>query len=487
MRRPALLVNTPLAGFVAYLTFTVAVVAGANSASLAPLPPTPTAAQLQWADAELGLYVRLDLRTVAGGTLEPARFDPPALDPSAWAHIAAADGFRRVVLSANDADGFCFWPTSTTNFSIARSPWHGGRGDVVRAFVDACRAAHLAVGFSVTGYERGVAVSDARLRGMLTELLTHYGPVAEIRLDGAGGEGNGALPTFDPARIAAQPHRDWPAIFACIRAAQPDTVIVSNIGPDARWNGNNIGHCGDPLWAPFDPGQFPGPELTNKAQLSRLNSGDPNGPAWVPGEAFVPLRAAWAWRDGDDSRLVTLDRLFSAYCKSIGRNAALLLSVPTMPDGRLPAADVARLAQLHERVAAVFGKNLAADAPVTATNVRGNDPHYAAQNAIDGRADTYWAADDGSAECSLTIDLGAARKFGLLEMREPVALGQRITGWRAEVPDGNGWKLLVRGKGVGRRKIERFPATTASRLRIVIEHSRAAPALSEIGLFAETP
>ncbi len=464
----------------------VLVSATAGAASLPPVPPIPTAAQLHWQEAELGLYVRLDLTTLAGGTLAPERFNPVALDPKAWASMAAADGFRRVVLSANDREGFCFWPTATTSFSVASTPWQSGHGDVVREFVDACHAAQLEVGFSVTGYERGVAVPDTRLRAMLTELLTRYGAVAEIRLDGAGGEGSGALPTFDPARIAAQPHRDWAAIFAAIRAAQPTTIIVSNIGPDARWNGNNIGHCGNPLWSLFDPAALPGPELTNKAQLSLLNSGNPNGPAWIPGEAFVPLRAGWAWHAGEDAKLTTLDRLFSAYCKSLGHNAALLLSVPVDSQGRLAAAEVARLRELHEHVTQVFGHDLAAGAHVTASSVRDNDAAFAASNLTDGRTDTFWAADDGaSSACTLELDLGATKTFSIVELREPIAYGQRITALRIEVPDGSGWKVLVKGRGVGRRKIERIPPTTAAKLRVVIEHARGAAALSEIGLYAE--
>jgi alpha-L-fucosidase len=431
---------------------------GAAPLPVSPLPPVPTAAQLKWQNDEFGLFVRLDLTTFTGGELDAKAFKPDVLDVAAWARTAKECGFRRVVLSANDRDGFCFWPTATTEFSVQHSGWHEGRGDVVREFVDACRSENLAVGLAVCGYERGKPISDQRLSAAIEELLTRYGPIAELRFDGAGGEGVGALPVIDAAKVASLAHRDWPSIFARAKKLQPSCILVSNVGPDARWNGNNIGHCGEPQWSPFNPAVLTGPELTDKEQVKVLNSGDPKGAAWIPAEAFIPLRPNWSWHPGDEAKMIVPDRLFSAYCKSLGRNCSLLVNVPVDPQGRLPDADVTRLRELHDRVAKVFSTNLAATARVTTS------PADVSPTTVE-------------------LELTAPVTFNFIELGEPIELGQRIATYHVDVSDGENWKSLLKGKGVGRRKIERPAETTTKKIRIVIDDAKAAPVLRTVALY----
>ena len=66
----------------------------------------------------------------------------------------------------------------------------------------------------------------------LTELLTQYGELFCVWLDGACGEGpDGRRQVYD-----------WARYYETIRALQPGAVI-SVCGPDVRWCGNEAGHC----------------------------------------------------------------------------------------------------------------------------------------------------------------------------------------------------------------------------------------------------
>ena len=115
------------------------------------------------------------------GKESPSIFNPTALDARQWTRSAKAAGARAIVLTAKHHDGFCLWPTRTTQHSVASSPWRGGKGDVVRELVDACRADGLRVGLYLSPWDRNnPAYGDSPryndlYADQLTELLTHYG------------------------------------------------------------------------------------------------------------------------------------------------------------------------------------------------------------------------------------------------------------------------------------------------------------------------
>ena len=73
-----------------------------------------------------------------------ARFNPDLFDARAWAKTAKAAGMRYMVLTVKHHEGFCLWDTKTTDYKITRTPF--GR-DLVREYVEACRAEGLKVGF----------------------------------------------------------------------------------------------------------------------------------------------------------------------------------------------------------------------------------------------------------------------------------------------------------------------------------------------------
>ena len=113
--------------------------------------PVPTPGQLQWHRDELAMFLHFGVNTFTNrewgdGTESPSIFNPTALDAHQWARTAKRAGFKAMVLTAKHHDGFCLWPTKTTTHSVAASPFRSGHGDVVREFVDACRAEGLRVG-----------------------------------------------------------------------------------------------------------------------------------------------------------------------------------------------------------------------------------------------------------------------------------------------------------------------------------------------------
>ena len=166
-----------------------------------PSRPLPSAAQLQWQRDELAMFIHFGVNTFTNrewgdGTESPSIFAPSKLDAGQWARTAKQAGFRAMILTAKHHDGFCLWPTKTTAHSVASSPWREGKGDVVREFVNACRAEGLRPGLYLSPWDRNHPAYGDSPRyndvyiAQLTELLTGYGPLAEVWFDGAKIEGD---------------------------------------------------------------------------------------------------------------------------------------------------------------------------------------------------------------------------------------------------------------------------------------------------------
>ena len=136
------------------------------------------------------------------------------MSTSGW-KSAKSLGAKYAVLTARHEDGFCLWPTKTTEDRVRNSPWKNGRGDVVKEFVEACRRHGIKPGLYFSPElqrTRNIPAQGPASRGsgekpwssitnlrwqdsafvqkyrqlevdQITELLTDYGPIYRI-LDG---------------------------------------------------------------------------------------------------------------------------------------------------------------------------------------------------------------------------------------------------------------------------------------------------------------
>jgi alpha-L-fucosidase len=431
----------------------------AGAALPRPALATPSPAQLAWQRDELAMFTHFGVNTFTDrewgtGKEDPAIFDPRALDTRQWARAARAGGFKAMILTAKHHDGFCLWPTATTRHSVASSPWRGGSGDLVREFVDACRAEGLRAGLYLSPWDRNhptygdsPAYNDV-YAAQLTELLTNYGPVSEVWFDGANGEGpNGRRQVYD-----------WPRVWGIVRRLQPEAVIFSDAGPDVRWCGNERGVAGDPNWSPVDPATVRFPGQTGPEIEPSLQHGSPTGSAWRPAEVDVSIRPGWFWHPAQDDEVRDVDNLVELYFTSVGRNSKLLLNVPPTRDGLLHETDVARLAGLRVRLDAM-----------AASRVRLGDASWGATGARSALAEWTLAAPSAPVVARLA---------------EPIERGQRVARYRVEGSDGGAWRLLARGTTIGYAKLDRLaPGAALRRVRVVVEDAVATPEPVRLDLY----
>ena len=451
----------------------------------APLAPVPEPRQLAWHERERYAFVHFGLNTFTGrewgsGREDPDHFRPSALDCDQWARAVKAGGLTGIIVTAKHHDGFCLWPSELTEHDVAASSWRDGAGDVLAELSAACRAHGLGFGVYLSPWDRNHpaygsgADYDAFFAGQLREVLSRYGPVFEVWFDGACGEGpNGRRQVYD-----------WELYRSVVRELQPDAVIFHGNLPDARWSGNERGFVGETNWSPFRHEEY---VAGTGEKPDELFVGHEDGTRWIPAECDVSIRPGWFYHPEEDGAVKSLAALEEIWLGSVGRGANLLLNLPVDRRGLVHETDAAVLAELGELLGATFDDDWARGAPVRASNVRGGDEAYGPARVVDGDPGTYWAADDRVRTAFLDVDLGAPRVLTHVQLREPIALGQRIRSFRVEGRVDALWREIARGTTIGARRVLRFDPVLADRLRVVVEDARACPLLSEVAAFAAPP
>jgi alpha-L-fucosidase len=270
-----------------------------------------------------------------------------------------------------------------------------------------------------------------------------------------------------------------------VRELQPGACMFSDGGPDIRWAGAEDGIAGDPCWATLDAGGFgPGYGPSNDYS-TRLNSGDRHGTNWLPAECDVSIRPGWFYHPGEDDKVKTPGQLLERYFHSVGRGATLLLNVPPDRRGQINEHDAASLREFRRRRDAIFGRDLAKQAKVSASNTRGGSARFSAENVIRGRPGTYWSTDDGVTTPEMVLDLGKAATFNVVRLREFLPLGQRIEAFALDQWRDGQWAEFASGTSVGHCRLIRGPAITTTKVRLRITKAPVCPALAEVGLFGE--
>jgi alpha-L-fucosidase len=434
-----------------------------------PLEPVPSADQLAWHEEDLTLFIHFGVNTFTGlgtglGDENPDIFNPLRLNCRQWVRAAKDAGFKGMILTAKHHDGFCLWPTSTTEHSVKSSSWRGGKGDVVRELADACRREGIKLGIYCSPWDRSQKNynTDKKeytefYRRQLTELLSNYGDIYEMWFDG------------NRAMI-----EDWSSVIRVVRELQPHVIIkqgprVQPITEDVRWVGNELALAPLENWAVYPP-------PSGEEDRERV---------WFPVECDPKTMSKWFWVDEEPTPLA---EMLDNYYTSVGRGSILLFNVPPTPDGLFSDAWVLRLKEFRAALDSIFSVNIAVGADVAASNVRANSSVYGADAALDDDPLTYWATDDGICSAALTVEWDKEVEFNVIRMEEMIALGQRVSKYKVEIWNSSHdrWDVVSRQTTIGRRKLDRIPKVKTSKVRLTILEARACPTIRIFGVYLDS-
>ena len=285
-------------------------------------------------------------------------------------------------------------------------------------------------------------------------------------MDGARGDGAQKVTyTFDK----------W---FEAIRKAQGDIAIFSAEPTNVHWIGNEKGIAGDPVWQKVNPDK-----IRNNPSNSYLNHGDPEGKQYSVGEADVSIRSGWFYHDNQEPK--SLRELMNIYFKSVGRGTPLLLNIPPNQDGKFADADVARLKEFRQTLDQLYSVDYATGALVEAESTRCN-PLYKASHLTDGDEKTSWAPADDAKNGSFVLDLGKEQHFDVVELKETIEKGQRISAFTIDVAVNGQWVPYGAGSTVGYRRLIKGQPVDSRYIRVSITDAQATPILNGVSVY-KTP
>ena len=108
-------------------------------------------------------------------------------------------------------------------------------------------------------------------------------------------------------------------------------------------------------------------------------------------------------------------------------------------------------------------------------------PHADPENAVDDDVFTRWAADTGTKQAWLEIDLGVATTFNRARISEEF---DRVQEFELQYKDGDQWRTFANGTTIGPNHSSQFESVTARHLRLNILKASDAPTIWEFQLFA---
>lgn len=452
-----------------------------------PLGPLPSERQLAWQELEYYAFFHFNMNTFTDmewglGGEDPSLFNPTELDVEQWVKTVKKAGMKAVIITAKHHDGFCLWPTKTTEHSIKNSPYKDGKGDIVKELAEASRKHGLKFGVYLSPWDRnseyyGTDKYVEIFHEQLRELLTNYGPIFEVWFDGANGGTGYYGGANEKRKIDNKTYYQWDKTTAIVRELQPDAVIFSDNGPDVRWVGNEEGWANETNWSIMRRDEiYPG-----WPRYKELRGGHYDGTHWLPAECDVSIRPGWYYHASEDHQVKSLTQLLDIYYRSVGRNSNLLLNIPVDPRGLIHPKDSIQLMRLKEQLDKDFEEDLALNAQASASSSRGNG--YKASNLNDGDKESYWSSGESIDTASIVLDFKEPMAFNRVVLEEYIRLGQRVSEFVVQAKVDGQWQDIDQQTTIGNKRILRFNTVRSDKIRVRITRSKGEILLSNFSIY----
>jgi alpha-L-fucosidase len=125
----------------------------------APVYPVPSERQLKWNETEFYAFFHYGMNTYTneewGSGMERETVFAPTQkpDPKQWLEVAQKAGMKGGIAVVKHHDGFCLWPTATTEHCTRNSSGYGKNVDIPKEFAEAARALKMKYGFYISPWD----------------------------------------------------------------------------------------------------------------------------------------------------------------------------------------------------------------------------------------------------------------------------------------------------------------------------------------------
>lgn len=262
--------------------------------------------QQEFVDLGFGMFIHYGMPTFMEADWSDPNapldlFKSPKLDANQWAKAALSANMTYGCLTTKHHSGFPIWDTKTTDYNVMNTPL--GR-DVVREYTDAFRKNGLKVMlyYSILDMHNGIRPNQISpshidlIKAQLTELLTNYGEITALIID--GWDAPWSRISYDDV-----PFED---IYHLIKSLQPNCLVMDL--NSAKYPAEQLFYT-DIKSYEQGAGQF----------ISKENNR-------LPALACLPLQSNWFWKESfpntevkDPNMLVNeiLKPYNNAYCNFI--------------------------------------------------------------------------------------------------------------------------------------------------------------------------
>ena len=206
---------------------------------------------------------------------DPKTWNPEKLDCMQWAKAAKSAGCQFAALTSKHHEGFALWPSAYSEHSVKNATC---TRDVVAEYLAAFREVGILAGlyFSILDLTSGIGRNrcseeqKALVKGQITELLTNYGEIPFLIVDGWSAPWGG--PSYELL--------SFEEVDAVVKSLQPDCLLM------------NIG-CAD------------GVEGTDIVFFENAAGQEVEHAFMGPGASCNKLTPTWFWRDEDTESIPT--------------------------------------------------------------------------------------------------------------------------------------------------------------------------------------